>query len=65
MNVVFRLPSEELEKKFVERGGQAGAWSGSPGTARPAASAPRLYNAVPLESVETLVTFMKDFAKRG
>ena len=39
------------------------AWSGSRATAAPAASASRAYNAVTVEDIETLVSFMESFAK--
>ena len=64
MNVVFRLPSEELEKKFLGEATKAGmvGLAGHRSTGGIRAS---LYNAVPYESVAKLVEFMKDFAKRG
>lgn len=64
MNVVFRLPTEELEKKFVSEATKAGlvGLAGHRSTGGIRAST---YNAVPLASVEALVTFMKDFRKRA
>jgi phosphoserine aminotransferase len=64
MNVVFRLPSEELEKKFVSEAAKAGmvGLAGHRSTGGIRAS---LYNAVPYESVAVLVDFMKAFAKRS
>ena len=64
MNVVFRLPTEELEKKFLGEAAKAGmvGLAGHRSTGGIRAS---LYNAVPYESVATLVGFMSDFAKRG
>jgi phosphoserine aminotransferase len=64
MNVVFRLPSEELEKKFVAEAAkeQMVGLAGHRSTGGVRAS---LYNAVPYESVERLVDFMKDFTKRA
>jgi phosphoserine aminotransferase len=62
MNIVFRLPSEELEKKFVSEATKKGmvglAGHRSTGGIRVSA-----YNAVPFESVEFLVSFMTDFRK--
>jgi len=64
MNVVFRLPTEELEKKFLaeatERRMVGLAGHRSTGGIRVSA-----YNAVGLEAVEVLVSFMDEFAKRG
>jgi phosphoserine aminotransferase len=64
MNVVFRLPSEELEKRFVAEAAKQGmvGLAGHRSTGGIRAS---LYNAVPLASVETLIAFMKSFAKQA
>jgi phosphoserine aminotransferase len=64
MNVVFRLPSEELEKKFVSEAAkqQMVGLAGHRSTGGIRAS---IYNACPYESVERLVSFMKDFAKKS
>ena len=60
MNVCFRLPNEELEKKFVaealERGMNALKGHRSVGGCRAS-----LYNAMPLEGAETLSEFMVEF----
>jgi len=62
MNVVFRLPTEDLEKKFVADAAKKGmvGLAGHRSTGGVRAS---IYNAVTLESVETLVAFMREFAK--
>ncbi|MBL9024126.1 MAG: 3-phosphoserine/phosphohydroxythreonine transaminase [Myxococcales bacterium] len=62
MNVVFRLPSEELEKKFVADAAKANmvGLAGHRSTGGIRAS---LYNAVPLTWVEQLVDFMRAFRK--
>ncbi len=64
MNVVFRLPSEELEKRFVAEASKQGmvGLAGHRSTGGIRAS---LYNAVPLASVEALIAFMKDFASKA
>ena len=64
MNVVFRLPTEELEKSFVSAAAkqQMVGLAGHRSTGGIRAS---LYNAVSLESVERLVDFMKSFAKQA
>jgi phosphoserine aminotransferase len=64
MNVVFRLPTEELEKKFVAEAAkqQMVGLAGHRSTGGIRAS---LYNAVSLASVELLVSFMKEFRKKA
>jgi phosphoserine aminotransferase len=65
MNVTFRLPSEDLEAKFVAEalGKELGGLKGHRSVGGCRAS---IYNPTPLEAVEELVAFMKDFeAKNG
>lgn len=64
MNVVFRLPTEELEKTFVSEAAKQGmvGLAGHRSTGGIRAST---YNAVSLESVERLTDFMKAFAKKA
>lgn len=64
MNVVFRLPSEELEKKFVAEAAKQGM-VGLAGHRITGGIRVSLYNAIELSSVECLVAFMKDFATRA
>ena len=64
MNVVFRLPSEELEKRFVAEAAKL-RMVGLAGHRSTGGIRASLYNAVPYESVEALVSFMKDFAKKA
>lgn len=63
MNVTFRLPSEELEKTFVETAGKA-ELSGLKGHRSVGGLRASIYNACPLESVQALVEFMSDFKAR-
>lgn len=63
MNVVFRLPSEELEKRFVSEAAKE-RMVGLAGHRSTGGIRASLYNAVSHESVEALVRFMKDFKKR-
>ena len=63
LNVTFRLPTEELEAKFVAESAQAGL-VGLKGYRSVGGIRASLYNAVPLESVEALVQFMSDFQER-
>lgn len=64
MNVVWRLPSEALEEQFVSQSKKAG-FAGLKGHRDVGGIRASLYNAVTLEAVEALVSFMKDFEKRN
>jgi phosphoserine aminotransferase len=64
MNLTFRLPSEELEKRFLDEALAAGL-AGLKGHRSVGGCRASLYNAVPLEGVESLVGFMKAFASRN
>lgn len=63
MNVTFRLPSEELEKNFVEESGKAG-FIGLKGHRSVGGLRASIYNAFPLEGVRALVKFMKEFKEK-
>lgn len=60
MNVTFRLPSEELEKKFCTEAAAQG-FDGLKGHRSVGGIRASIYNAFPLAGVEKLVEFMKDF----
>lgn len=62
MNVTFRLPSEELEKKFVAEAAENNL-CGVKGHRSVGGMRASIYNAMTLEGVETLADFMKKFAK--
>jgi phosphoserine aminotransferase len=64
MNVVFRLPSEELEKKFIAEA-QKLRMVGLAGHRSTGGIRVSTYNAVSYASVEALTDFMKDFAKKA
>jgi phosphoserine aminotransferase len=64
MNAVFRLPSEELEKRFVEEAKSA-RMIGLKGHRSVGGIRVSLYNAVEPEWVTALASFMKDFVKRN
>ncbi len=64
MNVVFRLPSEDLEKQFVAEAA-AKDMIGLKGHRSVGGIRASLYNALPVESVETLVDFMREFAQKN
>ncbi len=63
MNVTFRLPGEELEARFVKEAEAAGL-SGLKGHRSVGGLRASIYNAFPIEGVEALVGFMRDFEKR-
>jgi phosphoserine aminotransferase len=62
MNVTFRLPSEELEKKFVSEATKAGL-DGLKGHRSVGGIRASIYNAFPKAGVEALVGFMKEFER--
>jgi phosphoserine aminotransferase len=64
MNVTFRLPSEELEKKFANEATAAGL-DGLKGHRSVGGIRASIYNAFPREGVEALVAFMKEFEKKN
>jgi phosphoserine aminotransferase len=64
MNVVFRLPTEELEAKFVADG-KATGMVGLKGHRSVGGCRASIYNAMPLEGVEVLAQFMREFAKNN
>ncbi|HOV87958.1 MAG TPA: 3-phosphoserine/phosphohydroxythreonine transaminase [Syntrophobacteraceae bacterium] len=64
MNVTFRLPSEELEQKFI-RESLAESLGGLKGHRSVGGCRASLYNAVGMEWVESLVSFMKRFVEKN
>jgi len=60
MNVTFKLPTEELEKKFVADGISKGL-VGLKGHRSVGGCRASIYNAMPFEGLEALVKFMKEF----
>jgi len=64
MNVTFRLPAEELEKKFVAEATAQGL-DGLKGHRSVGGIRASIYNAFPRAGVEALVSFMKDFERRN
>ncbi len=62
MNVTFRLPSEELEKKFVAEALEHGL-SGVKGHRSVGGMRTSLYNAMPYEGAVALADFMEKFQK--
>jgi phosphoserine aminotransferase len=62
MNIVFRLPSEALEDKFVSEAKKAGM-VGLKGHRSAGGIRVSAYNAVTVDNIRTLVSFMEGFAK--
>jgi phosphoserine aminotransferase len=64
MNVTFRLPSEELEAKFVSEA-QAAGFGGLKGHRSVGGVRVSMYNALEPEGIKALTDFMKEFAKKN
>jgi len=64
MNVTFRLPSEELEKKFAKEATAAGL-DGLKGHRSVGGMRASIYNAFPEAGVDALVQFMQEFERRN
>ena len=64
MNIVFRLPSEELEKKFVSEATKEGML-GLKGHRSVGGLRSSVYNALPKEDVIYLAQFMKEFERKN
>jgi phosphoserine aminotransferase len=62
MNVVWRLPTEDLEKKFLDEAGKKG-FSGLKGHRSVGGCRASMYNALPVEGATQLAAFMADFKK--
>ena len=62
MNVPFRLPSEELEKKFIAEA-KAKNMIGLKGHRSVGGCRASIYNSLPMNAVETLAQFMHEFEK--
>ena len=60
MNVVFRLPSEDLEQKFITEAGSAGLLN-LKGHRSVGGCRASIYNAMPKHSVQALTEFMAEF----
>ena len=64
MNVTFRLPSEELEKKFAKESAAAGL-DGLKGHRSVGGLRASIYNAFPEAGVDALVQFMQEFERKN
>ena len=63
MNITFRLPSEDLEKKFAKEATAAGL-DGLKGHRSVGGMRASLYNAFPEAGVDALVGFMQEFERK-
>jgi phosphoserine aminotransferase len=64
MNITFRLPSEDLEAKFVKEA-TAQKFNGLKGHRSVGGIRASIYNAFPKEGVEALIAFMQDFQQKN
>ena len=64
MNITFRLPTAELEERFCAEAAKAGM-SQLKGHRSVGGVRASIYNAFPIEGVQVLVSFMKEFEKRN
>jgi phosphoserine aminotransferase len=64
MNVTFRLPGEDLEKKFAKEATAAGL-DGLKGHRSVGGMRASIYNAFPEAGVDALVDFMKEFERKN
>jgi phosphoserine aminotransferase len=64
MNVCFRLPTEDLEKKLIADGREAG-FNGLKGHRSVGGIRVSMYNAISLDNIKTLVEYLKDFARKN
>ncbi|MBI2820329.1 MAG: 3-phosphoserine/phosphohydroxythreonine transaminase [Acidobacteria bacterium] len=62
MNITFLLPSEELTDQFVKKANKEGLYA-LKGYRSVGGIRASLYNAMPVEGVEALVSFMKEFER--
>ena len=63
MNVTFRLPTEDLESKFVAEAAQVDL-GGLKGHRSVGGCRASIYNATGIDAVQALVDFMAEFAKK-
>lgn len=64
MNIVFRLPTEDLEKQFIAEAAKEGM-GGLKGHRSVGGCRASMYNAMPIEGAQALSGFMQNFAKKN
>lgn len=62
MNVTFKMPTKEKTEEFLKKAGKEGLYA-LKGYRSVGGIRASLYNAMPVEGVETLVSFMKEFER--
>ena len=64
MNITFRLPNEDLEKKFIQEALENGL-GGLKGHRSVGGCRASIYNPTTIEAVEALTDFMKNFEQKN
>ncbi|WP_176011642.1 3-phosphoserine/phosphohydroxythreonine transaminase [Victivallis sp. Marseille-Q1083] len=64
MNVVWRMPTEELEAKFIKEAAAQGM-TGLKGHRLVGGLRASIYNAMPMSGIDKLIAFMRDFEKNN
>jgi len=64
MNIVFRLPTEDLEKRFIAEAAAEGL-GGLKGHRSVGGCRASMYNAMPIEGAKALSGFMREFARKN
>ncbi|HYH47596.1 MAG TPA: 3-phosphoserine/phosphohydroxythreonine transaminase, partial [Thermoanaerobaculia bacterium] len=64
MNITFRLPSEDLEKRFAQEA-TADGFDGLKGHRSVGGLRASVYNAFPEEGIDALVEFMREFERKN
>jgi len=64
MNIPFRLPSEDLEKEFLSGATKLGL-IGLKGHRSVGGIRASIYNAMPIEGVEKLTAYMREFEQKN
>jgi phosphoserine aminotransferase len=64
MNVTFRLPNEEIEKKFIKEA-EAQKLDGLKGHRSVGGCRASIYNAMPVEGCKALADFMREFMRKN
>ena len=64
MNIIFKLPTPELDDQFAKAASAAG-FMGLKGHKVLGGIRASIYNAMPMEGIDALISFMKEFAKKN
>jgi len=64
MNIPFRLPSEDLEKKFIAEAAAKGM-NGLKGHRSVGGCRASLYNSLPMKAAQDLADFMTEFERKN